>query len=74
MAELKPRYYIRSYDAQKNCYNIIEYRGGLAVNEYSGYYKGNYFSLYPKRRIAPSCVDLKRKDVSIFEIKKEGEE
>lgn len=72
MAELKLRYSIRGYDAQKNCYNIIEYNGSIAVNEYSGYYKGNYFSLYPKRRIAPSRVDIKRKDVSIFKIKKEG--
>lgn len=54
-----------------NAYIVQEYYGRNAVNEYTGYDNGGHFTLYPRRRLYPSPVEITKKNVSIRDIKRD---
>lgn len=55
---------------KRNTYIIWEHVDDCAVNEYEGFDRGCEFTLYPKRRLMPSAVELKKKTVGIRETKR----
>lgn len=55
---------------KKNTYIIWEHVDGSPVNEYEGFDRGHEFTLYPKRRLMPSPIELKKKTVGIRETKR----
>ena len=60
-------YTVRGTDPNKvGCYIIWEHQDGAAVNEYTAYDRGERFVLYPRRKIIPSTVELKKQTISIY--------
>lgn len=50
---------------------VWQYEGDLPVNEYTGYDKGTYLKLYPRRRIRASDVNFCQHDVDITKTRRE---
>lgn len=51
-------------------YIVWEYQDAAAVNEYIAYDKGRNFVLYPRRKIIPSTIELKKQTISIFDTRR----
>ena len=56
--------------SKRNSYIVWEHVDGCAVNEYEGYDRGNEFVLYPRRKIIPSVVEMKKQTISIHDTKR----
>ncbi len=64
-------YTVRGTDPKRNgCYIVWEHQDGAAVNEYTAYDKGENFVLYPRRKIIPSTIELKKQTISIFDTRR----
>lgn len=73
MAAQKLSYAVRGrVPGGANAYIVWEYDGASAVNEYTGYFDGeSLIRLYPRRKLIPSTVDLKKLSVNIRETRRE---
>ena len=72
MVETKLSYAVRGrIPGRSNAFIVWEYDGAFAVNEYTGYDNGAFLRLYPRRKLIPSKVDLKKLSVSIRETRRE---
>lgn len=49
---------------------IWEHLNGAPVNEYTAFDRGNTFTLYPNRRLMPSPLELKKREISIYETRR----
>ena len=67
MAE-KVSYTVRQ--VQNDRYLIWEHHNETPMNEYVAFLRNDQFVLYPKRRINPSTIDLKKKTISIFQTRR----
>lgn len=57
---------------EKHPPKIVEERvNGNTVHIYTGYDKGSYLMLYPRRKIMPSTVPYAKKEVSIYDTKRD---
>lgn len=73
MSEIGKRitYTVRGiHSVKKNTYIIWEHVDGCAVNEYEGFDRGHEFTLYPKRRLIPNPVELKKKTIGLRDTKR----
>jgi hypothetical protein len=63
-----------SYTVQERKANgsfiIWEHEDGCAVNEYIAYDRGQTFTLYPRRKLMPSTVPLRKQTISIFDTRR----
>lgn len=50
---------------------VEECYGGIAVNEYIGYDKGGYFTLYPRRRLYSSPLELTKQNINVRSIERD---
>jgi len=72
MAEPKLTYAVRGPAPGKaNAFIVWEYDGASPVNEYTGYDNGTFLRLYPRRKLIPSTVELKKLSVNIRETRRE---
>jgi len=46
---------------------VQEHVDGCPVNEYTGYDKGTFLTLYPRRQLMPSTLGMRKMQVSIFD-------
>lgn len=51
-------------------YIVWEHQYGAAVNEYVAYGRGDNLILYPKRKLIPSSLALKKRTISIHDTKR----
>lgn len=59
------------YHTNRGACTIVEKLNGFDVNEYAAYDYKSYFVLVPRRRIIASDVPLCRKEVSIYDVRRE---
>lgn len=65
-------YTVRGPDPKRNgCYIVWEHQDGAAVNEYTAYDRGQNFVLYPRRKLIPSTVELKKQTINIFNTRRD---
>lgn len=53
------------YDESRQAYNIVEYKGPMAVYVFKGYLKGDYFVLYPFKSLRKG----ERRDKTVISIR-----
>lgn len=67
----KITYTVRGMGREKvGTFIVWEHLNGSPVNEYTAYDRGDSFILYPKQRMMPSKVDLKKKTVLLRETRR----
>ena len=52
-------------------YVVQEYYGRNAVNEYSGYVYNDHFVLYPRRRLYPSPLEIRKHSVHVRNVERD---
>ena len=57
------------YDATRQAYTIVEYKGPAAVYVFKGYLKGDYFVLYPFKSLRKG-ERREKTTISIRQVKK----
>lgn len=56
---------------RSTAYVIQEYYGRNAVNEYLGYGSGDYLTLYPRKRLYPSPLEIRKHNVHVRDIERD---
>ena len=56
---------------RSGAYVVQEYYGRNAVNEYIGYDNGECLTLYPRRRLYPSPLEIRKHTVHVRNIKRD---
>jgi hypothetical protein len=72
---MKPTYYVTGFfngrAGERMRMEVVEKVAGFPVAIYTGYDRGSFLDLYPKRKIAPSVISFERKKVPITETKRD---